>query len=81
MSAPIAAFGSAPFGGSGEEEISGSSAFVAMMESANFGKGDDIALLRRLNSPKLRGIFVQRIGWRSIKSACSEERMSSIFHF
>ena len=30
-----------------------------MMESAHFRERDDIALLRRLDPPKLRGIFVQ----------------------
>ena len=47
------------FGGRGERVISGSLAFVAMKKSANFRERDDITLIRRLNPPELRGVFVQ----------------------
>ena len=33
--------------------------FVAMMQPANFGQRDDVALLGRLHPTGLRGIFVQ----------------------
>jgi len=39
--------------------LSGSSAFVAMMESAKFRERDDVALLWWLHPPGQRGIFFQ----------------------
>lgn len=44
---------------SDEGSISGSLAFVAMMQSTDFGQGDNVALLRRLNLSVLGSIFVQ----------------------
>jgi hypothetical protein len=55
----VGASGYTLFGGRDEGVTSGSSAFVAMMESANFRERDDLALLRWLHAPKLRGIFLQ----------------------
>ncbi len=42
-----------------EAVISGGPAFVAMMQSANFGERNDVALLQRLDSPRLGSILVQ----------------------
>ena len=45
--------------GAENKGISSGSPFIAMMQSANLGERHDLALLRRLHPPRLRGILVQ----------------------
>jgi hypothetical protein len=43
----------------GDTKASGRSSFVAMMQAANFGEGDNFADVRAVDRPWFRGVFLQ----------------------